>query len=170
MFILQVISRKCPTFECWRVAEAVAQVSKSPDKASIAALSSAGFCNNFNSEVTKYATQLPTVKLIVQEFVSALINYPFLKEKHTWTVPFLHIWQRCLFEISKRCDFLNIHNAAAHKNPSYCEELLFTKVLLSTLFLLPPAFMSICSESPLKPTVTPLWNKIRAQSMEKNTE
>lgn len=83
LFILQVISRKCPTFECWGVAEAVAQVSKPPDKASIAALSSTGFCNNFNSEVTKYATQLPTVKLIVQEFVSALINYPFLKEKHT---------------------------------------------------------------------------------------
>lgn len=81
LFILQVISRKCPTFECWGVAGAFAQVSKSPDKVSIAALSSIGFCNNFNFEVIKCATQLPTAKLVVQELMSALI-IPFLKEKH----------------------------------------------------------------------------------------
>lgn len=52
---MQVISSKCPTFECCGVAGAFAKVSKSPDRASIAADSSVGFCNNVNSEVIHYA-------------------------------------------------------------------------------------------------------------------
>lgn len=101
LFILQVISRKCPTFECCGLAGAFVQVSKSPDRASIAAESSVGFCNNFNSEVTQYAIH-PTVKLMFQEFMSAL-NIPFLKK-----TPYLSsthmLEQRCLFDVSK------IHN------------------------------------------------------------
>lgn len=38
------------------------------------------------------------------------------------------------------------------------------------LFPLPPAFMTTCNELSLKPTMTQLWNKIRAHSMKKNTE
>lgn len=48
---LCVISRKCPTFECCGVAEVFGLVSKSPDRASIAADSSVGFCNDVNYEV-----------------------------------------------------------------------------------------------------------------------
>lgn len=60
------------------MAGAFAGVSKSPDRASIAAESSAGFCNDFNSEVTQHAI-LPSVTLMFLEFMSALIT-TFLKE------------------------------------------------------------------------------------------
>lgn len=148
LLLSTIISRKCPTFECFGVAGAFAEVSKSPERASIAAESSAGFCNDFNSKVTQHAI-LPSVTLVFLEFMSALI-ITFLKENtlglYAYVRTEMSAWGFQNTPFLWLLD-LNSHSAVVHKHCIYCAEWLSTEVLLSMLSLLPTAFNGIYENS-----------------------